>query len=52
MSINASLKMKGGLAGKRSVMTRAERMKVLKDDKKFDLKKSSILGLPKTKSGE
>lgn len=52
MSINASLKMKGGLAGKRSVMTRAERMKALKEDKKFNPKKDSILGLPKTKSSE
>jgi len=52
MSIDASLKMKGGLAGKRSVMTRAERMKALKDDKKFNPKKDSILGLPKTKSGD
>lgn len=52
MSIDPSLKMKGGLSGKRSVMTRAERVQVLKDQKRFDAKKNSVLGLPKTKPVE
>lgn len=48
MSLDSSLKIKGGLAGKRSVMTRAERIAALKSDKKFT-DKNSALGLPKTK---
>lgn len=52
MSIDRSLKMKSGLSGKRSVMTRTERMLALQSQKKFNAKKNSILGLPKTKSGE
>ncbi len=49
MSIDSSLKTKGALAGKRSVMTRPERIEALKADKKFDAKKDTALGLPKTK---
>lgn len=48
MSLDASLKTKGNLTGKRSVMTRAERVAALKADKKID-DKSKALGLPKTK---
>ncbi|MEM0983088.1 MAG: small basic protein [Planctomycetota bacterium] len=52
MSLDPSLKIKGGLSGKRSVMTRAERVAALKQDKKFNPKKHSVLGLPKTKVPE
>ncbi len=48
MSIDASLKTKGKLTEKRSVMTRAERIEALKDEKKFNLEKPAALGLPKT----
>lgn len=48
MSLDRSLKTKGKLEGVRSVMTRAERIAKLTEDKKFDPKKSSPLGLPKT----
>ncbi|MEO1535815.1 MAG: small basic protein [Planctomycetota bacterium] len=48
MSLSRSLKTSGGLTGKRSVMTRAERVEKLKDDKKFDPKSDTPLGLPKT----
>jgi small basic protein (TIGR04137 family) len=49
MSLDASLKIKGGLAGKRSVMTRPERIAKLTADKEFDPKKDKALGLRKTK---
>lgn len=48
MSLNSSLKTKGNLSGKRSVMTRAERLEKLIDDGKFEKGKKSPLGLPKT----
>ncbi|MEL6739312.1 MAG: small basic protein [Planctomycetota bacterium] len=48
MSLDSSLKTKGNLTGKRSVMTRAERVAALKSDKKLD-EKGKALGLPKTK---
>ncbi|HED53856.1 MAG TPA: small basic protein [Phycisphaerales bacterium] len=48
MSLNRSLKTKGNLAGKRSVMTRAERIEKLTEDQKFEAGKTSPLGLPKT----
>lgn len=51
MSLDRSLKTGGGLASKRSVMTRGERIAKMIEDKKFDLKdpkKSKPLGLPKT----
>ena len=48
MSLDRSLKTAGNLAGKRSVMTRAERVEKLRGDKKFDMKKDTPLGLPKT----
>jgi small basic protein (TIGR04137 family) len=48
MSLDASLKIKGGLAGKRSVLTRAERVAKLAEDKKIDPKKDGALGLRKT----
>jgi small basic protein (TIGR04137 family) len=49
MSLDRSLKTKGKLAGRRSVMTRAERVQALKADKRLDPKRDSALGLPKTK---
>ncbi len=48
MSLSRSLKTSGGLSGKRSVMTRAERVEKLKNDKKFNPKTDSPLRLPKT----
>jgi len=47
MSRDPSLKTSGNLAGKRNVMTRAERIEALKKDKKFDPKQDSALGLRK-----
>ncbi len=52
MSLDSSLKSKGKLDGVRSVMTRAERMAKLTNDKRFDPKQDQVLGLPKTKSVE
>ena len=49
MSLDRSLKTKGNLAQKRSVMTRAERVAKLINDKKLDPKEGSPIGLPKTK---
>lgn len=49
MSLDNSLKTKGTLAGKRSVLTRAERVAKMKTDKKFDPKADRVLGLPKTR---
>lgn len=48
MSLDRSLKVSANLAGKRSVMTRTERIAKMKADKKFDDKKHGALGLPKT----
>lgn len=48
MSLSRSLKTSGNLAGKRSVMTRAERIEKLTGDRKFDPSKHKPLGLPKT----
>lgn len=48
MSLDRSLKISANLAGKRSVMTRAERISKMQADKKFDPKKDKALGLPKT----
>lgn len=50
MSLDPSLKVKGKLAGKRSVLRRDERVERLKQDKKIDPKKDSALGLPKVKA--
>ena len=49
MSIDPSLKIKGKLAGTRTVMTRAERVEALAAEKKLNPKKDKVLGLPKTK---
>jgi small basic protein (TIGR04137 family) len=51
MSISRSLKIATSMAGKRSVLTRAERIQKLIADKKFDKKKSNALGIAKTLVG-
>lgn len=48
MSLDRSLRTKGNLAGKRSVLTRAERVAKMVTDKKLDTKRQGALGLPKT----
>lgn len=48
MSLDRSLKISATLTGKRSVLTRAERVAKMTSDKKFDVKKNSPLGIPKT----
>ncbi len=50
MSLDRSLKTKSMLTGKRSVLTRTERVAKLIADKKFDPSKDKVLGLAKTKS--
>jgi small basic protein (TIGR04137 family) len=52
MSMDRSLKVGGGMAAKRSVMKRSERIAKMITDKKFDPKKDKPLGLPKTLSGK
>jgi len=49
MSLDPSLRTKGTLSGVRSVLTRAERVARMKDDRKFDDKKNSPMSLPKTR---
>jgi len=49
MSVDRSLKTAGSLDAKRSVMTRAERVAKLADDKRIDPKQDGALRLPKTK---
>lgn len=48
MSLDRSLKISAKLTGKRSVMTRAERIAKMTADKKFDINKDKPLGIPKT----
>ncbi|MBX3365020.1 MAG: small basic protein [Phycisphaeraceae bacterium] len=50
MSLDRSLKTKNTLAGKRSVLSRNERIAKLTADKKFDPSKDKALGLAKTKA--
>ena len=50
MSMDRSLKVKAGMGGIRSVHTRPERIAKMQTDKKFDEKKSSPIGLPKTRT--
>ena len=47
MSLDSSLKVGGGLAGHRNVLTRAERIAKLKDLGEFDPEDTSALGLRK-----
>ncbi|MCC7389081.1 MAG: small basic protein [Phycisphaerales bacterium] len=49
MSLDSSLKSKGALSGKRSVLTRAERVAKMVTDKKIDTKKDGALCLRKTR---
>jgi len=49
MSMDRTLKVHGGLLRTRSVLTRAERIKRLVDEEKFDPEKDSPLGLPKVR---
>jgi len=48
MSLDRSLKISAKKTGKRSVMTRAERIAKMTADKRFDPKAGKPLGLPKT----
>lgn len=52
MSLDRSLKISANLTGKRSVLTRSERIIKMTADKKFDLKKDKALGIPKTLVGK
>lgn len=52
MSIDSSLKLKNTLSGTRNVLTRAERVKQMIEEKKLDPKKDNALGLPKTRIRE
>ncbi|MBL8763264.1 MAG: small basic protein [Phycisphaerae bacterium] len=49
MSLDRSLKIAGGMAQKRSVLTRAERVAKLAADKKSDASKAKAIGLAKTR---
>ena len=49
MSIDRSLKQHGGMAGTRSVLTRAERIAKLTDEGRFEPDKTNPFGLPKVK---
>ena len=49
MSIDKSLKMKGKLVRPRNVFTRIERIKILKDEGKWE-PTMSVFGIPKVKS--
>ncbi len=52
MSRDRSLKISANLSGKRSVLTRAERIDKMKADKRWDDKKNSALNVPKTLVGK
>lgn len=52
MSLDRSLKISANMSGKRSVLTRAERIAKLQADKRFDDKKDKVLGLAKTLVGK
>ena len=49
MTMDRTLKIHGGLARQRSVLTRAERIAELTEEGKFDPETDSPLGLPKVK---
>ncbi len=49
MTMDRTLKSHGGLAGARSVLTRAERILQMTEEGKFDPLKNSPFGLPKVK---
>lgn len=48
MSLDPSLRISKNTSGKRSVMTRGERIAKMTLDKKLDPKKDRVLGIPKT----
>lgn len=48
MSLDSSLRISKNTSGKRSVMTRGERIAKMTFDKKLDPKKDRVLGIPKT----
>ena len=48
MSLDSSLKTKGGLAFHRNVLTRVERIEKLKATKDFDPETQPVIGLQKT----
>ena len=50
MSLDRTLKSRGGLAGRRSVLTRAERIERLTDEGEFDPQNGSPLGLRKVRT--
>jgi small basic protein (TIGR04137 family) len=50
MSIHSSLRGVSTLTGERSVLTRLERLAVLKKEGKFSEEKSSVYGLPKVRT--
>jgi small basic protein (TIGR04137 family) len=52
MSLDPSLKVAQNMAGKRSVLTRVERVAKLKADKKLDEKTGKVLGIAKTLVGK
>lgn len=52
MSLDRSLKISSNMSGKRSVLTRTERINKLVGEKKFDPKKDKALGIPKTLVGK
>ncbi|MCK5113550.1 MAG: small basic protein [Phycisphaerae bacterium] len=47
MTMDRSLKNRGGLKGSRSVLTRDERIAKMIEEGNFDVEKNSPLGLPK-----
>jgi len=49
MTMDRTLRTRGGIGGTRSVMSRAERIQHLIDEGTFDPEKDSPLGLPKIK---
>ena len=47
MSIDRSLKIKSALSRHRNVLSRAERIEILKDKEEWEEEKNSVFGLPK-----
>lgn len=52
MSLDRSLKVSANMSGKRSVLTRAERVAKMAADKKINPEKDKVLGIPKTLVGK
>ncbi len=52
MSLDRSLKISANMSGKRSVLTRTERINKLITEKKYDPKKDKALGIAKTLTGK